>query len=81
MWLSLAGNKATDGVWRSEVLWVRLEICRTFFDAYLAVRVESLPCLPSSGTLQLLFATVTVSRLLSLDDSGRDVDVARSVLV
>lgn len=48
-----------------------------FFGAYLAVPIAELPYLPFSGTSHLSFSVVTVSRLLFLNDSDWDLQLAR----
>jgi hypothetical protein len=48
-----------------------------FFDAYQSIPAGELPYLPFSGTPYLSFAVVTVSRLLFLNDSDWDVQLAR----
>jgi hypothetical protein len=74
---SAGSSDVTDGPQRTEPLWCCLEACKIFFGAYQAIPAVELPYLPFSGTSPLSLALVTVTRLLFLNDSDWDLQLAR----
>lgn len=74
---SAVSNNVTDGPRRTEALWSCLEACRMFFVAYLAIPAKDAAYLPFTCSSLLSFGIVTISRLLFLNDSDWDIQLAR----
>ncbi|KAB5555075.1 hypothetical protein GE09DRAFT_1173873 [Coniochaeta sp. 2T2.1] len=74
---SLSSNGVTDGARRTQALWCCLDACRMFFDAFTSIPAADMGYLPFSGIFHLSFSFVTVSRLLFLNDSDWDLQMAR----
>jgi hypothetical protein len=70
----------TEGCSRTESLWCCLDAARSFFEAYHAIPVEELAYLPFSVYSQFSFSIVTTTRLLFLNDSDWNVQLARANL-
>lgn len=74
---SLNSNDPTATAYRTEALWNCLQAAKDFFKTFAAIPTDSLGSLAFGPTVGLSFMIVTASRLLLLDDSDWDLDVAR----
>ncbi|KAK0636633.1 hypothetical protein B0T17DRAFT_86157 [Bombardia bombarda] len=66
---SSASNNFAEGTRRSEVLWSCLDAAKIFFEAYCTIPLHELPYLSFSTFSHFSFTLVTATRLLFLNDS------------
>lgn len=66
-----------ESTYRTEALWGCLQAVKSFFAAYTTIPLINLGSVSLVATSYMSFAVVTSSRLLFLDDSDWDVNLAR----